>query len=364
MSPGKVSPAGQELFLQPPPGKRYVRSFLFARKIDAPFARIHLIPRTLLVLCLSGLVLRAIDATQPDLVEALCLWVVCFGIFYGSGMQARVARLYLLLSVPTLLSLFTTWLLFNPVPGSVTLLKTSLYDGSIVLSLALWEAIWLVVVALFYWRTRRLLGGVFLATILVIVLVHLLTLPQLIFARLPFFHPLTVLISNRSLLVAVTKVVGYAGMVFATIALVVSSRDVELIGAMRQLRLPQPVIFFFSTVFRTLDLALVDYETIHQAQLARAINARPRSLLKRISDLASIAIPMVAVMIRRSSEIGDALISRGYRLRSSQSSFYETSPWTLIDGLTLLVCGILLFLTFGPHINLTQHLQEWLATRT
>lgn len=357
MSFRKHVSAGQEIFLQPPPGKRYVRSFFFARKINAPFSQLHLIARTLLVLSLSGLELRAIDALQPDLVTALCLWIVCFCIFFCSGMHARVARIYLLLSIPTLLSLFTTWLLFNPVPGSVTLLKTQIYGGSIAFGLAVWQAIWLAIVVLFFWRTRKLLGGLFLATLITIVLTQLVPLPEWTFARLPFFHTLTVLISDRNLLIAVTKVVGYSGMVFATIALVVSSRDVELIGTMRQLHLPQPVIFFLSTVFRTLDLSLADYETIHQAQVARAINARPRSILKRLSDLASVAVPMVAVMIRRSSEIGDALIARGYRLKSSSTNFYETSAWRWIDSLILVVCFGLLFLTFGPHFNLTLLLQ-------
>lgn len=349
----------QEIFLQPPPGKRYVRSFFFARKINAPFAQIHLIPRTLLVLALSGVELRAIDTSQPDLVTACCLWIVCLLIFWGSGMHMRAARVYLLLSVPTLLSLFTTWLLFNPVPGSVTLLKTQIYDGTLTFALSIWQALWLALVALVFWKTRKLLRGILLATLTVIVLTHLLVLPQWTLGRIDFFHSLTILISNQNLLVAVTKVVGYSGMVFATIALVVSSRDVELIGTMRQLRLPQPVIFFLSTVFRSLDLALADYETIHQAQIARAINARPRSFLKRLRDLAGVAIPMVAMMIRRSSEIGDALIARGYRLNSSGIDFYESNSWRWIDGLVLVVCGGLLYLTFGPHLDFTQILQKW-----
>ena len=349
---------GQGIFLQPPPGKRYVRSFFFARKVNAPFSRIHLIPRTLLIMCLSGLELRSIDAAQPDLVTALCLWVGCVSIFACAGMHARVARIYVLLSIPTLLSLFTTWLLFNPVPGRVTLWKTQIYGGTFVFGLALWQAIWLVIVVLFFWRRRTLLGGMLCATVTAILFTHFVPLPQWTFARVPLFHALTVLISDQSLLIAVTKVVGYSGMVFATIALVVSSRDIELIGTMRQLHLPQPVIFFLSTVFRTLDLSLADYETIHQAQLARAINVRPRSIIKRLRDLASIAVPMVAVMIRRSSEIGDALIARGYQLNGSSTDFYETSAWHWIDSLTIVVCLGLLVLTFGPHLNLTTLLLQ------
>ncbi len=345
--------------MQPPPGKRYVRSFLFSRRIDAPFARIHLIPRTLLVLCLSAVQLRAIDAVQPDLVGVSFLWGVSFLLFLLSGMHARVARLYFLLTVPALLSLFTTWLLFNPVPGKVTFLEVPLYSGTLVPGLAAWEAFWIAIVAVYFWRTRKILGGILLATLAAILLVNLFHLPQWTFASVHFFHSLTVLVSDRSLLVAVTKVIGYSGMVLVTIALVVSSRDVELIGTMRQMHLPQPVIFFMSTVFRTLDLALADYETIHQAQVARAINARPRSLVKRLRDMGSIAIPMVAAMIRRSSEIGDALLARGYRLGRPNADFYETSSFREIDWITLVVCLALFYLAIGPHLNVTVLLQRW-----
>ncbi len=347
-----------EPFLQPPPDKRYVRSFLFARKIHAPLAQIHLIPRTILVLCLSSLQLQAISAAQPDLPAAALISGVCLLLFYLSGMQRRAALLYLLLTLPTLLSIFTTWILFNPVAGQITLFQASLYGGKLVVGLAFWEPIWLLLVALYFWRTRRLLGGIFGATLLTLLMVHLVAWPTLTLASLQFGHPLTLLVSDRSLLVATTKVVGYGGMVFATIALVVSSRDIELIGAMRQLHIPQPIVFFFSTVFRTLDLSLLDYQTIHQAQLARAINARPRSFIKRLRDMASIAVPMVAVMIRRSSEIGDALLARGYQLRGTNADFYETSPGRPIDALVLLLCLGMLYLIFWPHPTLTS-LLHW-----
>jgi len=168
------------------------------------------------------------------------------------------------------------------------------------------------------------------------------------------------LVSDRGLLVAITKVIGYSGMVLTTIALVVTGRDAELIGALRQIRTPQPIIFFLSTVFRALDLALSDYETIRQAQIARAINARPRSFIRRLRDLGSIAVPMVAMMIRRSSEIGDALISRGYRLGQSSENFYETNPWRPLDWVVLAFSLFLLYLAIGPHIDMTVVLQKWL----
>ena len=340
-------------YLPPPPGKRYVRSFLFSRRIDAPFAKIHLIVRTILVLCMSGVQLRSIDAAHPDIISASILWCFSLLLFFLSGMQAKVARLYLLLSIPALLSLFTTWTLFNPVPGKVTLLHYLLYSGHINLGLAAWQGIWIVIVVGCFLWTRKLVLGMFIATIVSFVLTLLLPLPAWTFAQVSFFHPLTVLISEFGLLVAITKVIGYSGMVFTTIALVVSSRDAEMIGALRQLRVPHSIIFFLGTVFRALNLTLSDYETIRQAQLARAINARPRSFFRRLRDLGSIAVPMVAMMIRRSSEIGDALIARGYRLGQASANFYETVSLRPLDW-GVLACSLgLLYLAIGPYLNLT-----------
>lgn len=273
-----------------------MRSFLFSRRIGAPLANVHLLARTSLVLGLSAVQLRSIDTLHPDAVAAALLFGVSLLLFAASGMNRRLACLYLLLTLPALLSLFTTWVLFNPVAGRVNLLHVQVT---------------------------------------------------------PFSHPLTVLVSDRSLLVAVSKVLGYGGMVLITVALVVTSRDAELIGAFRQLRVPRAVIFFLSMVFRALEMAWSDYETIRLAQLARAINARPRSFVRRLRDLGSIAVPMVAMMIRRSSEIGDALTARGYSVGQASTDFYETSRWRGIDWAVLALSLFCLGLALLPHWNLT-----------
>src|SRR5207244_9068663 len=80
-------------FLTPPPGRRYVRSFLFSRHVNAPFARVHLVARTVLVLCLSGALLRSISTTQPDLAGAAILFMGALLILALSGVRPGIARL-------------------------------------------------------------------------------------------------------------------------------------------------------------------------------------------------------------------------------------------------------------------------------
>ncbi|WP_126556943.1 energy-coupling factor transporter transmembrane component T [Dictyobacter kobayashii] len=351
--------AEEAAYLQPPPGRRYVRSFLFSRRVNAPLVQVHLLVRILLVICLSAAQLRTMNTAHPDIVGAIVLWVPSISIFLLSGMHGKVARIYILLILPTVFSLFLSWTLLNPVPGSIVFVQRQVYPGFLTLSLAFWQVLWIGIVVGYYRWKRGIVNGILLASVAAIAISYLLPLPTWTIARVPFFHPLTLYISEQGLLLALTKVISYSGMMFSTIALVVTSRDIELMGAMRQLRIPRPIIFFLSTVFRALNLALTDYETIYQAQIARAVNAQPRSFLRRLRDLASIAVPMVAMMIRRSSEIGDALLARGYTLGQKDSDFYETSPWRPLDWSLLVACLVLLYLAVGPYPGLTALFQRW-----
>jgi energy-coupling factor transporter transmembrane protein EcfT len=54
-------------------------------------------------------------------------------------------------------------------------------------------------------------------------------------------------------------------------------------------------------------------------------------------------------MIRRSGEIGDALLARGYTLGRPMADFYESSPWHLIDWGVAVLCLLLLYFALGPH---------------
>ena len=73
------------------------------------------------------------------------------------------------------------------------------------------------------------------------------------------------------------------------------------------------------------------------------------AFIRRLRDLASVAVPMVALMIRRSSEMGDALLARGYTLGKASSDFYECVPWRLIDWGIVAVSLLLLYFALGIH---------------
>jgi energy-coupling factor transporter transmembrane protein EcfT len=354
------TPLHLQCFL-PPPGRRSVRSFLFSRRIDAPLPKVHLLARVLLVLCLSGALLRSINTAQLDPIGALLLWGGAFLILLLGGATLRTLRMYFLLTLPTLVSLFLTWIVLNPVPGSRTFLRVPVYTGIVSIGLAPWQGVLLLIAGGYFLITRKLFLGVLGGIVAAVALISWVPLPEWRLIQVPFFHALTLSVSDQGVLIAVTKVIGYSGMILASLALVTTTREVELLGVLRQLHLPAAVSFFLSTLFRSLDLALSDYDTIRQAQLARAIRARPRSFIRRLRDLANMAIPMVAMMIRRASEIGEATLARGYRLGQTSTNFYETTPLRPVDALVLVISLCLLYLAVGPHPSATTLLLHQLA---
>ena len=124
-----------------------------------------------------------------------------------SGVSPGVARLYFLLTLPALLALFITWIVFNPVPGKVTLMQLPIYAGLLVIGLAPWQAILLVIVVGYFLWTRRLFLGIVVGIAIAFVFAQWVHLPELRIAQVAFFHPLALLVSDQGLLVAVTKTI-------------------------------------------------------------------------------------------------------------------------------------------------------------
>ncbi len=276
-------------------GKQYVRTFLFSMQINSPLARLHVITKVVIILVTSTLIVRLMDARHPDPLGVGLLMAAALALLLLSGAGRWLFRSYLVVIFPMLSVLFITWIIFNRDPGT-----------------------------------------------------H-------VYLSLPITQQITLVASDANLLTALTKVLGYAAMVFVSLMLVMTTRDIEFVGAMQQLRVPYVVAFFFSLVLRTLSNAVMDYETIRQAQLARGVALRPRSLPGKIRDMAHMSVPLVATMIRRSTEVSDAVIARGFRLGgTAPTEYHEAQPLRAVDWLILALQVLLLVAVFHPDANLTH----------
>ena len=191
--------------------------------------------------------------------------------------------------------------------------------------------------------------------LLVMVLTWIVFNPALEFTS---FRPLAVTISTNNLVVAITKGLGYGAMILISLLLMMTSRDIEITGAMRQLGVPYLASFFVATMLRSLSMALADYSTIRQAQIARGATLRKKSLIGVLSDLAHMAVPLTATMLRRSGEVGEAALIRGLTMQTSNpTEFHEIQPFGAADGIVLALCAALTIAVYALKLNLTRLLR-------
>lgn len=193
---------------------------------------------------------------------------------------------------------------------------------------------------------------VLVPALLVMVLTWIVFNPALEFAS---FHPLAVTISKANLVVAMTKGLGYGAMILVSLLLVMTSRDIEMTGAMQQLGIPYLASFFVATMLRSLSMALADYSTIRQAQIARGATLKRKNLIGVLSDLAHMAVPLTATMLRRSAEVGDAALIRGLTMETpNPTEFHEIQPFGAADWIVLALCAGLTTASYALRLNLTR----------
>jgi len=334
---------------------RWVRTFLFSMRRDAPLSGLHVITKLVLVLAVSVSLMNMISTERPDPLGAGLLLALGFVLIWLSGVSRWLFRSYLVVIYPMLLSLFLGWIIFYPDPGTRVLFSHQLYSGSIRVGISVAMVLFLAIVIGYYLHTKHLFWGFVVGAVAAFLVSKT---PFNLFWSLgafPFYRPLNVLVSDWTVLVSGTKVLGYGAMVLMTLLITLTTRDIEVIGAMRKIRrIPYVIPLFCSLTLRSLNLALIDYSTIHQAHVARGINVQKKSVLARLKDMAQISVPLIANMVRRSTEIADALSARGYTMNCKPAIYREVKPMKAIDWAISLGAVGLSSAILGGGINLTE----------
>lgn len=335
--------------------RQYVRSLIFSVQIDSPLARLHVVTKLLAVLALSLVAARAMRTEDPDPATALLIWLLALLGLYLGGVIRWLFRSYLLVLAPALLVMALTWIVFNPAREAEALLRIPVYDGRLSIGISLGLVVWVGCMAGWYALRKELFWGVGGGLILALVVTRIWGNPSLSLLEFAFFRPLAVTISKANLVVAITKGLGYGAMILISLLLVMTSRDIEITGAMRQLGVPYLASFFVATMLRSLSMALADYSTIRQAQIARGATLRKKNLIGVLSDLAHMAVPLTATMLHRSGEVGDAALIRGLTMEtSSPTEFHEIQPFAAADGIVLALCTGLTIAGYALGLNLTR----------
>jgi energy-coupling factor transporter transmembrane protein EcfT len=161
-------------------------------------------------------------------------------------------------------------------------------------------------------------------------------------ARIPIGANYAFSLPEWSTMVALSKALGYGVLIYTSFLFLLTTRDVEIAGALRQLRLSFRKAFFVALMFRNLNTILLDYQDIKIAQTARAANVVRKSIFSKIIDLAYVSIPLVATMIRRSTEMGVALYARGFEASKGMTDYKETKRLSVVDFTILAILAAFL----------------------
>jgi energy-coupling factor transporter transmembrane protein EcfT len=324
-----ISEAGRRL------EKTRVRTFLYSMRIGTPVERLHVITKVVLMLTLSTLALHMfnipVERGGPDLVGLALLLLIVVALLGAARVARYLVTSYLVLALPVLLGIFVWWLYFNRgLPGPR--MQLYLWPGYVPLGLS--TAVLAAALAALYLRARSVPGP--LAAALILWWLSLMPpaldeSPMTSWARIPLGAAVAVDVPRWALVVAVAKVLGFAVMIYSTFLLLLTTRDAEVAGALRQLGVPYRASFYASLVFRNLDTVMADYTNIRNAQVARGAMVARRGPLARLADLARISVPLVASMIRRSVEMGIALYARGFYSATRITEYRERRPFTYVD---------------------------------
>ena len=91
-----------------------------------------------------------------------------------------------------------------------------------------------------------------------------------------------------------------------------TSRERDIIVAMRSIRVPFVVTYVFAMALRSAGMVLEDFQIVRQAEQARGFDTAGKSLVYKIRKYVAYMIPLFALSLRRSEEFTNALVARGY----------------------------------------------------
>jgi energy-coupling factor transporter transmembrane protein EcfT len=161
-------------------------------------------------------------------------------------------------------------------------------------------------------------------------------------------------------------------MIITMVFFLTTSRERDLIVAMRSIRMPFVVTYVFAMALRAAGMVLEDFQIVRQAEQARGFDSVGKSLPYKIRKYVMYMIPLFALSLRRSEEFTNALIARGYAFtgeaaRIKRADFILTHyTYKISDYILIALIGLsfvtLLVMRYGfGFFNLEQSLLvNWL----
>lgn len=101
-------------------------------------------------------------------------------------------------------------------------------------------------------------------------------------------------------------------MIFTMVFFLNTSRERDIIVAMRSIKMPFVVTYVFAMALRAAGMVLEDFQIVRQAEKARGYDPAGKSLPYKIRQYIMYMVPLFALSLRRSEDFTNALVARGY----------------------------------------------------
>ncbi len=101
-------------------------------------------------------------------------------------------------------------------------------------------------------------------------------------------------------------------MIFTMVFFLNTSRERDVIVAMRSIKMPFVVTYVFAMALRAAGMVLEDFQIVRQAEKARGYDPAGKSLPYKIRQYVMYMVPLFALSLRRSEDFTNALVARGY----------------------------------------------------
>lgn len=146
-------------------------------------------------------------------------------------------------------------------------------------------------------------------------------------------------------------------MIFTMVFFLSTSRERDVIVAMRSIRTPFVVTYVFAMALRAAGMVMEDFQIVRQAEQARGFDATGKSLPYKIRKYVMYMIPLFALSLRRTEDFTNALVARGYAFTGPGSRVkradyilthyqFDTKD-AILTGLILVSFLLLLYARYG-----------------
>ncbi|HEC22016.1 MAG TPA: energy-coupling factor transporter transmembrane protein EcfT [Chloroflexi bacterium] len=166
----------------------------------------------------------------------------------------------------------------------------------------------------------------------------------------PEFHELARVLGIRiyyeRILDAITVYFRILPMIFIMIYFLSTSRERDIIVAMRSLRIPYAVTYLVAMALRAVGMVIEDFSIVRQAEQARGFDPVGKSIFYKMRKFVMYIIPLFALALRRADEFANALIARGYSFTGLLSNpkradyvltHYQAHYWDYLISFVLIV---------------------------